>query len=151
MLGKEKDGQGSQTFPPQKHFYWKWGYRSFWRLNVKVCVCWIEGHQKWKIIQIISFEIQNFYVFSQIDEKEIHVIHWFTQRKIRMHFWWWNNISCLVLWTPSAQGEWSVAERTTFMEYLFNKQNLSGSEGSPGIVNGMPFSGNLFLRIKNII
>ena len=40
------------------------------------------GHEEWKIIQIISFEIQKFYVFSETDEKEIQIIHWFSQRKI---------------------------------------------------------------------
>ena len=39
--------------------------------------------------------------------------------------------------------EWSGAKRTTFMEYLFND--------SSGIVNGMPFSRNLFFARKEIV
>ena len=37
------------------------------------------------------------------------------------------------------KGEWSVMERTTFMEYLCNGRSWGGSEGSFGIVGGMPF------------
>ena len=36
------------------------------------------------------------------------------------------------------KGEWSVAERTTFMEYICNERSKDGSEGSSGIVDGIP-------------
>jgi len=48
------------------------------------------------------------------------------------------------------KGEWSVAERTSFMEYLCNQRSYGGSKGSPRIVDGMPFSGNLFSPIKSL-
>ena len=35
------------------------------------------------------------------------------------------------------------------MEYLCNESSYGGSEGSSGIIDGMPFSGYIFLPIKN--
>ena len=52
--------------------------------------------------------------------------------------------------TGGIKGEWSVAERKTFMEYLCNKRSKGGSKGSSGILDGMLFSGNLFSSVKKI-
>ena len=48
------------------------------------------------------------------------------------------------------KGEWSVAERTTFMEYLCNERSQGGSEGSFGIIDGMHFSGNISFAKKKL-